>query len=665
MSRARAGPYAAVQAHGLRCWPKYGTGKRAVPARPKGRARASPFGQQCSKQQSAHAGPRGSVEAAEEEFGAGGLAVIGARSGGSCSRGGRPIRRRRGSGGTQIWWLRSSAGGGRERSRGGGGECPGCVRGLVGGEAWGCRISRYTSASVARGDFANNQGEPMAKTKKPRSSAPDPPAGAAHLPWHHPPAPPVSTALLISLAALLLRVLVSVGPYSGQGVAPKFGDYEAQRHWMELTLHLPSSDWYRNTSANDLAYWGLDYPPLSAYQSRLHGLLLNASLPDAVALRSSRGFESPESKLLMRWTVLSSDLMVFFPAALWFVWVYFKCGVGGTGEEGMSGWTWLLASCLINPCLVLIDHGHFQYNCISLGLTLGAIAGVLSGNELVAAALFSLSINHKQMSLYFAPAFFGHLLGKCIKRKYPIVEVMKLGFVVLGTFALVWWPFLHSYEAAMQVISRLAPFERVLIKWKRLFAIKPLKLMSLSATILAFLPSLVQQVRSPSNLGFLYSLLNSSISFYLFSYQVHEKSILLPLLPASLLALQEPHLYGWLMYFGLFSMYPLICRDHLLLQYIAVLGLFILIYYSPGGSSKKGVSIPSGAKAVLSLALLCSLLLKVLYLQIEPPKRYPFLFDALIMFICFSQFVILTLYTNYKQWMLNSHSRSVGRKKDL
>lgn len=85
-----------------------------------------------------------------------------------------------------------------------------------------------------------------------------------------------------------------------------------------------------------------------------------------------------------------------------------------------------------------------------------------------------------------------------------------------------------------QVISRLAPFERgiyedyvanfwcstsVLIKWKRLLAIKPLKLISLSATILAFLPSFVQQVKSPSNLGFLYALLNSSFSFYLFSYQ--------------------------------------------------------------------------------------------------------------------------------------------------
>lgn len=227
-----------------------------------------------------------------------------------------------------------------------------------------------------------------------------------------------------------------------------------------------------------------------------------------------------------------------------------------------------------------------------------------------------------------------------------------------------------------------------------MFAIKPLKLMSLSATILAFLPSFVQQVKSPSNLGFLYSLMNSSFSFYLFSYQgmlycklagsfffelqvywfhfllcflyaVHEKSILLPLLPASLLALEEPRMYGWFVYFALFSMYPLICRDQLLLQYIAVLSLFFLIYYSPGGSYGKRSNISCKAKLVLSLPFLCSLLLHITYLQIEPPKRYPFLFDALIMFVCFSQFVILAVYTNYKQWMLDSNSRSIGVKKDL
>ncbi|PWZ45790.1 putative dolichyl pyrophosphate Man9GlcNAc2 alpha-1,3-glucosyltransferase [Zea mays] len=134
----------------------------------------------------------------------------------------------------------------------------------------------------------------MAKPRKTCTSAPDPPVAVVRLLWH-PPAPAVPTVVLISLAALRIRVLVSVGPYSGQGAAPKFGDYDAQRHWMELTLHLTPADWYRNTSDNDLAYWGLDYSPLSAYQSLLHGRIINASLPEAVALRSSRGYESMES----------------------------------------------------------------------------------------------------------------------------------------------------------------------------------------------------------------------------------------------------------------------------------------------------------------------------------------------------------------------------------
>lgn len=55
------------------------------------------------------------------------------------------------------------------------------------------------------------------------------------------------------------------------------------------------------------------------------------------------------------------------------------------------------------------------------------------------------------MSLYFAPAFFSHLLGKCLRRKNPIFEVMKLGLMVIGTFALVWWPYLYSIESVMEV----------------------------------------------------------------------------------------------------------------------------------------------------------------------------------------------------------------------
>lgn len=96
----------------------------------------------------------------------------------------------------------------------------------------------------------------------------------------------------ISVAALLVRAAVSIHPYSGAGTPPKYGDFEAQRHWMEITLNLPIEQWYRNSTTNDLSYWGLDYPPLTAYQSYVHGLLLRFFHPDSVSLYTSRGHES-------------------------------------------------------------------------------------------------------------------------------------------------------------------------------------------------------------------------------------------------------------------------------------------------------------------------------------------------------------------------------------
>ncbi|CAM9532682.1 unnamed protein product, partial [Ascophyllum nodosum] len=44
---------------------------------------------------------------------------------------------------------------------------------------------------------------------------------------------------------LLLRYMVSLWPYSGQAQQPMYGDYEAQRHWMEVTTALPLHQWYR------------------------------------------------------------------------------------------------------------------------------------------------------------------------------------------------------------------------------------------------------------------------------------------------------------------------------------------------------------------------------------------------------------------------------------
>lgn len=75
------------------------------------------------------------------------------------------------------------------------------------------------------------------------------------------------------LLALLVRWGVAQHGYSGEGRPPLHGDFEAQRHWMEVTYHLPIGDWYRATPDNDLFYWGLDYPPLTAYVSYAFGYL--------------------------------------------------------------------------------------------------------------------------------------------------------------------------------------------------------------------------------------------------------------------------------------------------------------------------------------------------------------------------------------------------------
>jgi hypothetical protein len=55
----------------------------------------------------------------------------------------------------------------------------------------------------------------------------------------------------------------------------------------------------------------------------------------------------------MRWTVLSSDILVFFPAVLVFVALYYH-------QHANQEQAWALAMILLQPALMLIDHGHFQ-----------------------------------------------------------------------------------------------------------------------------------------------------------------------------------------------------------------------------------------------------------------------------------------------------------------
>lgn len=94
---------------------------------------------------------------------------------------------------------------------------------------------------------------------------------------------------------------------------------------MEITVQLPIHEWYEHTEHNDLLYWGLDYPPLSAYFSFVAGKMFERSFlvcttahrnrlqifdPPSVELFSSRGHVTLWSKLLMRISVLLCDVLL-------------------------------------------------------------------------------------------------------------------------------------------------------------------------------------------------------------------------------------------------------------------------------------------------------------------------------------------------------------------
>ena len=114
------------------------------------------------------------------------------------------------------------------------------------------------------------------------------------------------------MAVGLFRWVTGFWQYSGYQMPPMHGDFEAQRHWMELTVHLPMTHWYYH----DLQWWGLDYPPLTAYHSWILGMIGTYIQPDWFALYLSRRSDDPGLKVFMRATVILSEFAIFVPAAV-------------------------------------------------------------------------------------------------------------------------------------------------------------------------------------------------------------------------------------------------------------------------------------------------------------------------------------------------------------
>ncbi|KAK9874180.1 hypothetical protein WA026_002532 [Henosepilachna vigintioctopunctata] len=537
------------------------------------------------------------------------------------------------------------------------------------------------------------------------------------------------------LVAILLRNITMLHPHSGEGNPPMYGDYEAQRHWMEITTNLPVLDWYQNKTENNLEYWGLDYPPLTAYHMYLCGLFAKYLNENYTLLHKSQGFESDDHKLFMRITVLICDVLVYIPSLV----IFYYLNINGQKSETVCEFskqvpllpfslTTILG--LLYPGIILVDHGHFQYNNVSLGLTTLSVIFLIRKKNIFATMFFCFALNYKQMELYHSLPFFFYLLSTCIPKPGKkaiggIISLFQLAVTVVLSFSMIWFPFLLDLEVTHQVLHRLFPFSRGIFEdkvanfWCALNIIYKLKTCNhaklmricLFTTLSAVFPSSVDLFLRPNLKKFVLALINSSLAFFLFSYHVHEKTILVVSLPILLHFPENPFVCFWFLYISVFSMIPLFVKDGLILAMMALLLFYILSFYAcmkyyyhsvqnqPNTSQIKcsriqflhdmlNIKIKKLEKSGSAWGLLLdritkdkdslknlfffsamffsfigSVIIFISSLIFEPPMRYPDLFTLLISVYSCLHFLGFFVYFNVKQIEISQDFGDIGNVK--
>lgn len=234
-------------------------------------------------------------------------------------------------------------------------------------------------------------------------------------------------------------------------------DFEVHRNWLSLTYTQPLSRWYSDTASP----WTLDYPPLFAWFERALAQL--APLFDARMLeRDALGYASDATVLFQRLTVVASDLVLFVAVRelLGGVW---RPVPARARDALVDVLPFALVFCDVG--LLLVDHVHFQYNGLLLGVLLLACAAAEHSQHALAALWFALLLQLKQLYLTLAPLFFVYLLRVHCFAPAPAREFLprrfaELGAVVAGVTAASIAPLAAAGggAAVRALLARLFPF---------------------------------------------------------------------------------------------------------------------------------------------------------------------------------------------------------------
>ena len=188
---------------------------------------------------------------------------------------------------------------------------------------------------------------------------------------------------------------------------------------------------------------------------------------------------------------------------------------------------------------------------------------------------------------------------------------------------------------------------------------------------------------NPNPTQFISALLNTSLAFFLFSYQVHEKSILLVAIPAIMAVKIFKGRYSqfitfWFLIVTSFSMWPLLQKDGLQIAFLALQTIFIVMSHYFGlcefeltdtrcekinfkRSSPKPITQKDMNQAfwcdwfvwtMFNFSLVGYLVLTLGSIYIQPPSQWPHIWSLLISVFSAVHFILFWLSFNYCQWKM-------------
>ncbi|KAL4750474.1 hypothetical protein BDW72DRAFT_175750 [Aspergillus terricola var. indicus] len=356
--------------------------------------------------------------------------------------------------------------------------------------------------------------------------------------------------------------------------AYKSTDFEVHRNWLAITHSLPVQDWYYEKTSE----WTLDYPPFFAVFEWVLSQLAQYVDPAMLDVQNLN-YDSWQTVYFQRVTVILSELVLFYALNR-----FIKSDPQPTKHLAHAA----SLSILLSPGLFIIDHIHFQYNGFLYGILILSIVWARKQSTLLYSGIaFAVLLCLKHIYLYLAPAYFIYLLrAYCLDPKSVFRprfgNSFKLGFSIVTVFGLAFGPFAY-WGQLLQLKDRLFPFsrglchaywapnvwamysftDRILIPFApklglpvnqdaltsvtrglvgdTSFAVLPeiSKEYTFALTLLFQILPLIKLWLRPDYYAFVGALTLCGYASFLFGWHVHEKAILLIIIPFSLIALKD------------------------------------------------------------------------------------------------------------------------------